>query len=248
MDIKKNKTLIAIPVFNETNVLNLIQKIQAFPLDILVVDDGSTNNFSNELCSVENIRFIVHSRNIGYGKTICDAFQYAMQNEYDYLLTIDADGQHEPEEIQLFLDKIPFNDFDILSGSRYLSPVGNEFKAPQDRFLINKEITRIIGRITGYNVTDTFCGFKAYKVRSLGILSLTEVGYGMPVQLWLQAWKMGLRVKEIAVKLIYKDLLKQFTGTLSNPQIRLQYYKDIIENELNDSKVVNRLTQTTRSK
>lgn len=110
------------PVFNEIAVYNIIQRVKNFSLDVLVIDDGSTYSLRKELINVENIRMIVHPRNLGYGKAIIDAFTYAMKNRYDYLLTIDGDGQHEPEEIPLFLREIPFHDCDILSGSRYFSP------------------------------------------------------------------------------------------------------------------------------
>ena len=66
-------------------------------------------------------------------------------------------------------------------------------------------------------------------------MHLTEYGYGMPLQLWIEAWKSGLRVREIPVKLIYKDLLKQFKGILKNPVTRLNYYKNIIEKEITDT-------------
>ena len=231
----KNKILAAIPVFNEADVRDIIQRINNFHLDVLVIDDGSTNDIHKDLVNLGSIHILTHSRNLGYGKTIIDAFTFAIKNEYDYLLTIDGDGQHEPQEISLFLKGIPFYDCDILSGSRYYFPArpGNEF--PQERYLINKEITGIINRITGFNVTDAFCGFKAYKVEKLKLMRLTEHGYGMPLQLWIQAWKSGLRVREISVKLIYKDLLKQFEGTLKNPVTRLNYYKNIIEKEITNT-------------
>jgi len=228
----KNKILAAIPIFNETDVCNVIQRVNNFHLDVLVIDDGSTNDIHKDLVNLGSIHILTHSRNLGYGKTIIDAFTFAIKNEYDYLLTIDGDGQHEPQEISLFLKEIPFYDCDILSGSRYYfsTKIKNEF--PQERYLINKEITGIINRITGFNVTDAFCGFKAYKVEKLKLMHLTEHGYGMPLQLWIQACKSGLRVREIPVKLIYKDLLKQFKGTLKNPVTRLNYYKNIIEKEI----------------
>ena len=231
----KNKILVAIPVFNETDVRNIIQGVNNFHLDVLVIDDGSTNGLRKDLINIGNIHVITHSRNLGYGKTIIDAFTFAKKNEYDYLLTIDGDGQHEPQEISVFLKEIPFYDCDILSGSRYYfsTKIDNEF--PKERYLINKEITGIINSITGFDVTDAFCGFKAYKVEKLKLMLLTEYGYGMPLQLWIQAWKSGLRVREIPVKLIYKDLTKQFKGILKNPVKRLSYYKNIIEKEVADT-------------
>ncbi|MEP9410180.1 MAG: glycosyltransferase family 2 protein [Candidatus Brocadia sp.] len=232
----RNKILVAIPVFNEIAVYNIIQRVKNFSLDVLVIDDGSTYSLREGLINVENIRVIVHPKNLGYGKAIIDAFSYAMKNRYDYLLTIDGDGQHEPEEIPLFLKEIPFYDYDILSGSRYFFPIKAGTDVPMERYLINKKITGILNRITGFGLTDSFCGFKAYKVEKLKVLHLTEYGYGMPLQLWIQAWKMGLRVNEIPVKLIYKDLTKPFKGVLEDPDVRLQYYKNIIRKELTDAK------------
>ena len=231
----RNKILVAIPVFNEVDVYNIIQRVKDFSLDILVIDDGSTNGFREGLTSAGNIRVIIHPRNLGYGKTIIDAFMFAIKSGYDYLLTIDSDGQHEPEEIPLFLKEIPFHDYDILSGSRYFFRTRIDKEVPLERYLVNKEITGIINRITGFSLTDSFCGFKAYKVGKLKAMRLTEYGYGMPLQLWVQAWKLGLRVREIPVKLIYKDFTKQFKGVLENADIRLRYYKNIIEEELTDT-------------
>lgn len=105
---------------------------------------------------------------------------------------------------------------------------------PGSDILSIKKITNILNRITCFHLTDSFCGFKAYKVEKLKLLHLTEYGYGMPLQLWMQAWKERLRIKEIPVKLIYKDLTKRFHGILGNPDIRLEYYKNILRKELSD--------------
>lgn len=228
----ENKILVAIPVFNEIDVCDIIQKIKNFSLDIVVIDDGSSDDFRENLMHVKDIHMIIHSRNLGYGKTIIDAFTFAINNGYDYVLTIDGDGQHEPEQIPLFLEEIPFYDCDILSGSRYFFSTKRGNEVPKDRYLINKEITRILNRITQFHLTDAFCGFKAYKVKKLKAMRLTENGYGMPLQLWIQAWKMGLRVREIPVKLIYKDPKRNFKGILEDPDTRFRYYKDIIKKEL----------------
>ncbi|TVM00093.1 MAG: glycosyltransferase family 2 protein [Candidatus Brocadia sp. WS118] len=233
--MQRKKILVAIPVFNESAVFQIVQQIKNFDLDVLVIDDGSTMCLHKELTKVENIRMIVHPRNLGYGKTIIDAFQYAINNGYEYLLTIDGDGQHEPMEIQRFLQEIPFFPFDILSGSRYYFSRNIEEKVPRERYIINRKITSIVNRITGFRLTDSFCGFKAYRVEKLKLLHLTEYGYGMPLQLWMQAWKAGLLIREIPVKLIYIDLTKRFHGILENPDTRMQYYKMIIRKELSDA-------------
>lgn len=224
--------LAALPFFNEIDAGDIIQRVKKFPMDVLVIDDGSASNLHARLMHIPHVRVITHPRNLGYGRTIIDAFLFSINHGYDYLLTIDSDGQHEPEEIPLFLKEIPCNDYDIISGSRYFHPGTTDKNVPLERYRINQEITGIINRITGFGLTDSFCGFKTYKVEKLKRMHLTEYGYGMPMQFWIQAWKLGLRVKEIPVKLIYKNLTKQFQGDLKDPIIRLNYYKNIIEKEL----------------
>ncbi len=227
-------TLIALPAFNESkNIGFIISQIKKkYDLDILVIDDGSTDGTQEQLSKIDNITSIVHEKNLGYGQTIIDAFNYAILNRYDGIITMDCDGQHVTDELQIFLTQI--EKYDIVSGSRYLKQ-NNKFdpKIPPDRYAINMEISKILNVITTLNLTDSFCGFKAYKVEALEKMKLTENGYGMPLQLWIQAWKSGMNVKEMPVKLIYNNDEKCFSGKLANPTIRLSYYKKIIDNEMN---------------
>lgn len=225
------KTLIALPAYNEREDIGyIIPQIKKYNSDILVIDDGSTDGTQKQLSEIDNIKIITHEKNLGYGLTLIDAFKYGISNDYDSLITMDCDGQHIPEEIPIFLEQAP--DYDIISGSRYSKPNNSNMEIPQDRYKINMEITQILNETTKLNLTDSFCGFKAYKIDALRKLNLTEKGYGMPLQLWIQAWKLGLLVKEIPVKLIYNNLSKRFGGRLDNPEKRLSYYKEIILREV----------------
>lgn len=223
-------SLIALPAYNERDDIgHIISQIKMYNLDILVIDDGSTDGTQAQLSKIDKIKTITHKENMGYGCTIIDAFKYGTSNGYDSIITMDCDGQHTPEEIRLFLSEIPH--YDIVSGSRFLNHFQKE-KIPSDRYATNMEITKLLNEKTGLHLTDSFCGFKAYKVDALRRMELTENGYGMPLQLWIQAWKLGLRVKEIPVDLIYNNLTRNFGGELDIPEKRLKYYKDIIGREL----------------
>lgn len=226
-------TLIALPAFNENKDIGFIisQIKKKYDLDILVIDDGSTDGTREQLSKIDNINTIMHEENLGYGQSIIDAFNYGSLNGYDSIITMDCDRQHITDEIQIFLTQI--ENYDIVSGSRYLIQK-NKFdpQIPPDRYSINMKITRILNKITSLDLTDSFCGFKAYKIDALDKMKLTENGYGMPLQLWIQAWKLKLSVKEIPVKLIYNNAEKSFNGKLADPKIRLSYYKDIINNEI----------------
>ena len=228
-------TLIALPAYNEKKDIGfIISQIKKYDLDILVIDDGSTDGTQDELSNIKNINTIVHEKNLGYGQTIIDAFEYGTSNGYDSIITMDCDGQHIPDEVQIFLAQI--SNYDIVSGSRYLVKTNKlDPQIPPDRYAINMEITRILNETTTLELTDSFCGFKAYKTDAIKEMKLTEKGYGMPLQLWMQAWRLGLSVKEIPVELIYIDADKRFNGNLDNPTIRLNYYKEIINREMSEN-------------
>ena len=227
-------TLIALPAFNEKKEIGvIISQIKKYDLDILVIDDGSTDGTQEELSNIENINIIVHEKNFGYGQTIIDAFKYGISNGYESIITMDCDGQHIPDEVQVFLTQI--SNYDIVSGSRYLIHANkSDPQIPPDRYAINMEINQILSETTNLNLTDSFCGFKAYKTEAIKKMKLTEKGYGMPLQLWMQAWKLGLSIKEIPVELIYNNADKRFNGNLDNPTIRLNYYKEIISREMSE--------------
>lgn len=239
------KTLVALPVYNQgENIRNIVSRVKASahyqwaPADILILDDGSTDGSLDVSSSISGVQVISHQKNLGYGRTIIDAFCYAVKKGYECLITLDSDGQHEPEEIPQFLERILH--CDIASGSRFLLPFKAGRDVPSDRYTINMEITGIIRRITGYQLTDAFCGFKAYRVKALKKMHLTEHGYGMPLQLWIQAWRLGLCIQEAPVKLIYGDTSRPFAGSLDDPAARLAYYKKVIKKELKQGKKVKR--------
>lgn len=228
--------LVFIPVYNEeNNIQQIIGQIRQLPydLDVLVIDDGSTDNTKAILQKIPAIHTIFHGVNQGYGQTLIDGFDYAMKKGYENLVTIDSDKQHQPEEIPVFLEAAKGNHPDILSGSRYLQAGEATYrKAPPDRVKVNRRITKKINSITGYHLTDAFCGFKLYRVDALKKLHLTEQGYGMPLQLWMQAWRKGLSVDEIPVELIYISHAPADTpGAFSNLFRRYRYYLQIIEKE-----------------
>jgi dolichol-phosphate mannosyltransferase len=219
--------LTAIPIYNEARHLaEVLEATRPYSCEILVVDDGSTDETPSLLRQYPGIRVLTHRKNEGYGSALRDAFGYAIEHDFEMLVTMDCDGQHEPCRIPHLL---AITDADIVSGSRYLEHFEADSVPPEDRRRINFEITRELNRRFGLSLTDAFCGFKAYRTDSLSKLHITEPGYGMPLELWVQAARLGLRIREIPVPLIYLDEKRAFGGSLDDATRRRAYYYEVLE-------------------
>ena len=223
------RSLTALPVFNEaTSVDAVLNEVMRYSDHVLVVDDGSTDGTLEMLQKRDDIYLKVHPQNRGYGSALTTAFQYAVEKQYDVVVTIDCDGQHEPQRIPLFVESYIDGELDMVSGSRYLEEFDQDTRPPEQRCAINHTITAELNEQLCLDLTDAFCGFKAYRVEALKKLELTEPGYAMPLELWVQAAASQLKITELPVPLIYLDEKRSFGGTLDDGDTRLKYYREVI--------------------
>jgi glycosyltransferase involved in cell wall biosynthesis len=221
------KVLVAIPVYNEErHLLDVLHEVRRYSANILVVNDGSTDGTARLLAQESDIHIITHPENRGYGAALISAFAYAVDSDADVLVTMDCDGQHEPARIPVLLEAI--HDADIVSGSRYLRDFRQNTPTPQDRRQINRLITQELNDTFGLHITDAFCGFKAYRRHALTALRITETGWAMPLQLWVQAARLQLRIKEVGVPRVYLDPNRAFGDMLDDPDERLSYYRRVL--------------------
>jgi glycosyltransferase involved in cell wall biosynthesis len=227
--------LTALPVFNEVaHVPGVLDEVLKVTPDVLVVDDGSTDGTTRLLearaGAAADIRVVRHPVNRGYGAALGTAFRETLAGGFDGLVTIDCDGQHQPRLIPAFVAAAAAaGDRAIVSGSRYLERFAGDSEPPATRRRINAEITSEINHRLGLALTDAFCGFKAYTRRALADLHVTEPGYAMPLEVWVQAAAKGIVVSELPVPLIYLDEKRSFGGALDDAATRLAYYRRVLD-------------------
>ena len=228
---RRETWLAALPVYNEVQYVDaILDKVVRFADHVLVVDDGSTDGTAERLAARDDIRVIRHRPNQGYGAALRTAFEYTLRHGFDGVVTLDCDGQQQPKRIPAFIDMA--RSADIVSGSRYLHHFDGDNAPPEERLLINRRITADLNRRLGLELTDSFCGFKAYRAEALRQFEITDAGYAMPLQLWVQAAEAGLRIVEMAVPLIYLDLERSFGGALDHAETRLKHYNQVIDAEI----------------
>jgi dolichol-phosphate mannosyltransferase len=227
-----HRFLTALPVFNEArHVSAVLDEVLRHTSDVLVVDDGSTDGTSELLAARVadrgDVRVVRHAANAGYGAALATAYRETLAGGWAGLVTIDCDGQHQPRLIPEFITAAARAD--IVSGSRYLRKFPGDSEPPLARRRINQAITAEINGRLGLAISDAFCGFKAYSRRALAALHVTEPGYAMPLEVWVQAAAAGLRIVELPVPLLYLDLARSFGGALDDAATRLAYYRGVLD-------------------
>ncbi|MDX1957802.1 MAG: glycosyltransferase family 2 protein [Leptospiraceae bacterium] len=229
MSSKKKNFLIIIPVYNEEeSVLQVANKTFSLSQDfsdILFINDGSSDNSSKILKSIhqQGIFLIDKDKNEGYGASLISGIDFGLKNDYQFLITMDCDEQHQPEDLKRFRDFD--HKIDLVSGSRY-APKSKELgiKPPKDRVEINRRITGLLNKKYSLNLTDAFCGFKRYKSNAFKNHGFDNLGYASPMELWSFVHSHGLTVREIAVDKIYITDDRSFGEDLDRKRKRYRYY------------------------
>ncbi len=238
---KKIKALVVIPVLNEEKNLMLILKkipgqIAGVLIDILIIDDGSTDR-SGYIAKLNGCKIIEHKTRLGYGQSVIDGLSYAKNHNYDYVVKMDGDGQHEVDYLGTMIKILKRGGVDYIISSRYMRKIDRLSKPPLDRNLVNVMMTASINKITRRNLSDVFCGFFALTVPLIKKLKLRTKNYGLELEMILKAHFSGADILEIPHPLIYTKGSSKFThvfGRKHNLGLRLELYTQIILDTLHE--------------
>lgn len=188
--------VVGIPAFNEEHsIARVVVDAQKFAGKVVVCDDGSTD-YTAKIAESLGADVIRHEKNGGYGASIKSLFVRAHELNADVFVTLDADGQHEPNEIPVVINPIVEGLADVVIGSRFVDKIGTA-EMPLYRQLGAKLITKIVNGSGKSGVTDSQSGFRAYSHLALDRLNFFEDGMGASVEILLKASKQDLRIVEV---------------------------------------------------
>ncbi len=202
------------PSYNEEkNVVSIIRSLLKNNVDVVVIDDGSVDRTS-ELAKKNGAIIIRHEKKEGKGASLKDGLAWAVDKNYGYIITIDADGQHNAEEVPLFLKEADADEkTGIVIGNRLLSPE----KMPAVRFYTNKVMSFLISALCKQNIPDTQCGYKLIKREVLKVVSIKSRKFEVESELLIKTAKAGFKIKSIPIKSIYageKSKIDPFIDTV----------------------------------
>jgi len=191
---------IIIPAYNEELTIGSIVALSKKYGDVIVVDDGSSDRTS-EIARSAGAHVIRHEQNKGKGEAIKTGTKYALSRGYDIIVTVDADGQHDPDRIPLLVKPLIEDEADLVIGSRYVEK-RNKSNIPFYRrvglWILNKG-TQLATDVD----VDSQSGFRAYSASLLKNLSLDSNGYSVETDLLFRAKNLGARILEVPVTIRY---------------------------------------------
>ncbi len=195
------KTAVAIPAYNAANTIgSVISQVAIFVKseNIFVVDDGSTDE--TELIAREKGVWVLrHTTRRGKGAALRDAVKKIVAQDYELIITLDSDLQHDPGEIPKFLSAA--DRFDVVLGKRSISPVDMPFH----RFLSNSLSTKLISLRTGVTVEDSQCGYRLFHSEVLEKIDSQCRHYDYESDILLKAALAGFSIGFVSIKTIYND-------------------------------------------
>jgi len=211
----ESRALVIVPTYNERdNLPPLVAKLLSLPIkiDLLVVDDNSpdgTGQIADDLAAKHpQVKVLHRAEKNGLGRAYCAGFAWALERDYEYIMEMDGDFSHNPEDIAKFLEAA--KDADLVIGSRYCNGI-RVINWPLTRLMLSMGAGMYVRIITGMPFSDPTGGFKCFRRHALKSIDLDKVrsnGYSFQIELTHKLWRQGMKVVEVPI--IFTD---RFLGT-----------------------------------
>ena len=205
---KSLKTCVLIPTYNNAKTLEaVIAKTLEYCDEVMVVNDGSTDDTSNIISKYKNLIVITHPHNKGKGMALRNGFKKAIELGFDYVITIDSDGQHYPEDFITFLKRIEEEPGSLIIGARNMT-VDN---VPGKSSFGNKFSNFWFWVETGIRLPDTQSGYRLYPVQRLKKIWLFTTKFELEIEVIVKAAWRGIPVISVPVKVYYAPQSERVT-------------------------------------
>ena len=221
-------TCVIIPTYNEEKTISdIILKIKRQGLEVLIIDDGSTDNTA-KIAKANSCLVISNSTNQGKGAALIKGFNYVKEKEFEAVITMDGDGQHLPEDIANFMKISSNSAHAFFIGNRMFKPSGMPFI----RQLTNKFMSWFISIVIKQRIPDTQCGFRMIKTELLKKIIFSTHRFEMETEILIKTSRLGYKIVSVPIQTVYRHEKSQI-----NPMIDTIRFVKFVINEIFNKKV-----------
>ncbi|MCM8795632.1 MAG: glycosyltransferase family 2 protein [Candidatus Omnitrophica bacterium] len=195
------KICVIIPTYNEAKAIGkLVKQIRKQNLDVVVIDDGSSDGTAK--ISEDNGAVVLRNEvNQGKGASLIKGFNYALEKDFDAIITMDGDGQHLASDIPYFIQRASCSESEIIIGNR----MDKTKSMPWIRICTNKFMSWLISSLVRQKIPDTQCGFRLIKKEVLEKVNLRTMKYETESEILIKAAWLGFKIESIPIKTIYNN-------------------------------------------
>ena len=199
--IQKHAVCVLVPAYNEKKkVRAVVDAVLERGFAVVVVDDGSTDGTASAVRE-SRAHVIVSAVNEGKGAAIRKGLDWALKNDWQAVIILDADGQHDPDELPRFLEELHLGEADVVVGNRMHDPHG----MPWLRRMTNRWMSWIISGVAGQHIPDTQCGYRALTRKALEVIELRTSRFEIESEMLMEAGRKGLKIKSTPISSVYRD-------------------------------------------
>lgn len=197
----QSKTAAVIPAYHEEkHIGEVVLRTRAQLQHVLVIDDGS-NDKTAAHARAAGAELIVHPQNLGKGEAIKTGLRYWLDRQFDFVIILDSDGQHRPEEIDRFLNIAANGDAALVIGNR----MGDIARMPRLRRLVNRYMSKQISSVCGQEIPDTQCGFRMLHRQLIPALLGGAARFDYETEMLFIASRNGFRIQSVPISTVYSD-------------------------------------------
>ncbi len=208
---KPSSICVVIPAYNADKTIgHVVRGVQKYVPLVIVADDGSTDNTAG-YAAAAGAEVIRSDKNRGKGHALKVLFRVAIERGFDAAISIDADSQHDTEDLPRFIREHEKNPHDLITGSRTLT-VAN---MPRARYNAMQVARFYISLAANQFIDDTQCGFRLYPLELIKKLRLVTEGYVTEAEILIKAGDMGIRIRSVTIGAIYNGCSRPFIVNMS---------------------------------